>query len=332
MAPTAVAARVVAMVAMVGVCAVGLGVVLQRELDPATTLRRDLDSSDEVVRWEAARELGDFDSPRGLEALLIAARDPATSVRAVAPASLGTMLQQRLIQNAPAEDSQRLLSALESLLKDRSAEVRSAAALAASTSLASTVDRLEGKLLRDPGLNARASVILGASPTFARAVDRLERIGSDRRFARLDLRPLVSALGNGLLAEEPIVCRARLFALEQIGQRFPVDPPPELAKALQVASIETRVAAIQTAAKFQQGVDGIVPLLFRSLEDPELFARTQATSALGEIRPDAGVIPYLEGLMTSSDSETSLLAAAIFPRIGSGGGAAVPVLIELLKS
>jgi hypothetical protein len=36
--------------------------------------------------------------------------------------------------------------------------------------------------------------------------------------------------------------------------------------------------------------------------------------------------------MTSSDSETSLLAAAIFPRIGSGGGAAVPVLIELLKS
>jgi HEAT repeat protein len=89
-----------------------------------------------------------------------------------------------------------------------------------------------------------------------------------------------------------------------------------------------RVAVVLGAIDLS--IDGVVPALLATVRDPKSTARVQA--ALMVARKGEAVVSDLSAALNDPDDETRRLAGAALGQIGTAAAAAVPALIERLKS
>jgi HEAT repeat protein len=132
---------------------------------------------------------------------------------------------------------------------------------------------------------------------------------------------------NGLKSEDPQVqsAAARALADSNLSSEFTA---PALEEALEKASPQVVAHAMQAFAALGERA---VPRVVRGLQSEKL--RKYAAQILAQIGPDAtAAVPALIETLKTADPETRREVHFALAAIGPGAGAAVPSLLESLKS
>jgi HEAT repeat protein len=222
------------------------------------------------------------------------------------------------------------LPPLFAALKDADGDVRAAAAEAIGNVLAdaggagaaapSLVRCLQDK---EPVVRAAAARALGSIAAKKRAAGKTP----------IEAAAVLGTLVKLLSDQHARVRSAALAALADVGPGAAVAPPPELIAALQDPSADNRAEAAAAIASFDRGLDPVIPLLLRAIEDAGPRVRPRYILALNTIKPPAiseAIIPDLTAALASHDGRTRSLAVSLLVRIAPQSGAAIGVLIKTL--
>jgi HEAT repeat protein len=203
-----------------------------------------LQSTDDDIREEAARALGELQDPRAVIPLISALEDPNHYVRREAAKSLGRLGDERAIP------------ALINALKDDDRSGREGAA----EGLADMKEKALGPLiksLKDPDWHVRMGVLISL------------RIIGDKR--------VISDIIEALKDENRFVRREAVKSLGRIGDERMVVP---LTEALKDEDRSVRMRAVGALAKL--GGDVAIEPLIEALKDNDSGVRVRAVQALEE--------------------------------------------------
>jgi hypothetical protein len=221
-----------------------------------------LKSTDEDVREEAVRALGELNDPRAINPLILALKDENRYVRREAAKSLGRIGDEKAI------------SALIEALRDEDRYAREGAA----EGLAEMKEKAFGPLIRalnDMDWHVRMGAIIAL------------RIIGDRNA----VPKIIDALGD----ENRFVRREAVKSLGRIGDERVIEP---LTGALQDEDTSVRMRAVSALAKFSR--DDVIDALIGALDDSDSGVRLRAVQALEEINDPRGLRALGNGVKTET--------------------------------
>jgi len=288
--------------------------------DAVPSLAAVLRSGDAPDRKASATALARIGEP-AVAALLAALRDQDADARRLAAEALGRIpssgpgVHPRLAERFDAE----VLPALAEALKDGRIEVRRSAALCISEILRPVLDRaaLERAGITNPTTRFEISQAPVNEEAKTASTDLVLRTG---RAGQVAIPALVEVLGDadsqlaGTAAS--ILTRSGKAALPAL-RKAPRDKQGRL---------PARVVIVMN--QIDPTMDGMVPALLAASRDPNVALEVaHALAGKGE-----RVVPELIAALKDRDAETRHMSGVALQMIGPTARAAVPALLELLKS
>jgi HEAT repeat protein len=273
-------------------------------LDPTSQIMLILRSDDPAYRRSAARELSGAhprEAARVIPALVVSlATDKHGGVREAAAQSLLDALTSSILSGTHDAEAKMAVDALFHALKDDYAEVRI------------TAVRVLSGLEHWVNENVQAKK-LDKSPEYL----------TDERCRTAFL---------ALLADRNEMVRETVLpALGELASRGSIAPFPEVIAALRDPSPTVQAAAARSLPGYRENPDALYPMLFRALDTDNVLLKDAFSSALGQIRPSAAMVPLLTESLTSPNSDVRLRAAGALGTIGSEAMPSVPELIKILS-
>jgi HEAT repeat protein len=300
------------------VCAgatVWAGRLLWENYHPVASAVRELRSTDTATRAAAVRtlsEMGPTASGEVIRTVIAVLSDPEAGVRAAGAETLGTVGSYAVTSAAGADATRQAVAALTGLLKDKDRTVRAAAAGALGIIAGTAARPAPGSGRGGAGKTAKA-----ASPA-SPVIDPMEVVNS-----------LLVLLGDS----EAQVRQEALGALRNSAPRVVDEPPPALLAATEDQSATNRAIAVGLLANFKKGLDPVVPILLRHLEQDEPSVREACSHAMGRIPKSAissAVIPALIGGLESRDRDARMHTVSLLAGMSPDVRATVPLLIKIL--
>ncbi len=239
--------------------------------------------------------------------------DQVPDVRSAAAQALGTVASYAVRSGTEAETVRAVAQGLFAALKDPDASVR----LEAAGALVTLADVASGNSRGSGGRGkAKAAKSPSASPSM------------------IDQKAVVAALLELLGDPDTEVRRGALLGVGNIASKLSGNPPQALFAAMEDESPMIREAAVAALVRFQSGLDALIPILLRLLEQEEPLTRAAYTNALGRIRPAAltpAVIPLLIAGLGSRERDVRLHLVSLIGRMSPDPRLAVPALIAVLR-
>ena len=208
-------------------------------------------------------------------------------------------------------------------LGDEDVQVRSEAAMALGYI---GTDGLEAGSLDDMIRRAITS-LLGAlkdpqpSVRVAAANALASIISSEKSAGLIDHKAALITLTDSLSDRDAAVRYAALGPLGLVAPASGVDPPQELAEALNDESAGTRASAVVALSNFRRGLDPWIPSLLQMIEkDNDPAVREAFRKSVANIHPpavSAAVIPALIAVLRSPDGQVRDIACRFLTAFGS---------------
>jgi HEAT repeat protein len=220
-------------------------------------------------------------------------------------------------------------------LRDADARVRVAAAITLGTIGADAAAGGEAEELRDA-----TAALLGAMNDPDPAVGTAATTalgyvtGSKGAAELIDLRAVLAPLVESLADRNTDKRLAALRVLAIAGPAAGVEPPKEMAAALNDVSAGNRAAAVIALANFPRGLDPWIPSLLRMLERDENPVGLACASALERVRPPAvspAIVPVLIAALGRPDQRVRAACCSLLMHFGPEARAAIPALIVLVR-
>ncbi len=160
-------------------------------------------------------------------------------------------------------------------------------------------------------------------------------ISSEKSAGLIDHKAALITLTESLSDPDTAVRYAALGPLGLVAPASGVDPPRELADALEDESAGVRASAFLALTNFRRGLDPWIPSLLQMIEkdkDPA-FREALRRTELGIHPPavSAAVIPTLIASLRSPDGQVRVMACRVLMTFGSEARAAIPALIAMAR-
>jgi HEAT repeat protein len=272
-----------------------------------------------VLAWQ---KLYRSTSPAAAAADRLGDEDPAARISAIGQ-----------LERYGQEEPGVALLALREALKDGSARVRAAAALAMVVVVRAA--GMKGSDLREA--NRAVTAIFETTndaelDVRASSVQALWMIGAlwQGPSGVVDYARLQNVLEGASTDPNQAIRLAGIRGLGAICPELNDDPPATLVAALEDASEEIRVAAVEALSRFTKGLPRLLPTVVRSFEKARPEARAAYAAVFERIRPgivgDETVLA-LGSALSSPDDEVRCLAASALRGVGPKAYPAIPALI-----
>jgi len=310
-------------------------------IGPSTipTLARHLSDPDEHVRAVCAAALGHLNAREALPALAALTRDPGDHVRQSLADGLGLIaaaagrtdraarvrgrrgprrrwFRRRAALRPLADPMPLVLTALRELLRDESAAVRGAAAVAVAQAGSAAEPAVPDLVihLRDSDETVRCE-----------AAEALGRVGANSEPA---MRALVATLAD----PSAVVRAAAARGLATLGPAAR-DAVPELVPLLQDREEFVRTAAADAISQAGPLDESATATLVEGLASPDNVVRAQTAEALGAVdAPVEEAAEALAGVLRDSNDVVRAKAAQALGKIGEAAAdVAVPSLMKALR-
>jgi HEAT repeat protein len=295
-------------------------------------LKAALSNASTAIRGGALQVLARLgpDAEAAVPEMLKALGDEEADVRWAAARALGAVGHQ----------VETVAPALAALLADESATVRGWAALAlggfSAAAVPVLIPALAQKLPRVRAAAAEALAYIG-SPAFDATAALGGRLKDDEADVRLWADRALSAIGRDVRpATAPLLALlgddSDAYREWAVLMLLPLGAPavPPLLQALVHAKPRVRWGAADALGQLGTRAEAAIPLLITCLADADELVQERVARALGEIG-QASVTPLIEALRRP-ELGVRIGAVDALSRIGAEAAAAVPPLLDLLKS
>jgi HEAT repeat protein len=277
----------------------------------------DLNHSPTTNDWISSLEYGSLDERK----LAI------QKLRDAAPAEIGAVVPALMRALDDAESSIRIDAAL-SLTQHvtTSAPLYKTSFQDQPTTVA---DRLLTMLEEDEDIGVRA-VAADSLTSISRAMVKAGiSTGPSPESDPLKPETLIAAF-DAALRRDSSNRRSLLAAFERLGP-MTMAAPPGLLDALDDASSIVRGKAMVSLSRFSSGVDRVIPVLLKDLEQNNDRFPPDYLGAAREMHPSAAVIPILIKSLGSGDGNVREASAVLLARIDPPPRAAGPALVACVK-
>jgi HEAT repeat protein len=255
--------------------------------------------------------LGVNSSGEAIRSVLPVLADPDAGARAAGAEALGMVGSSAVRSASDSGVTREAVDALTGLLKDQDPGVRGAAAKSLGTIAGTAVGPGGG---RRRGRAAKTAKAPSSSP----AIDPAVIVAS-----------LLGLLGD----RDAEVRQAALIGLRDSAPGSIGQPPQPLIASAEDSSADNRMIAVGILATYSSGLDPLVPVLLRHLEQDEPAVHDACSTALGRIEPSAltsAVIPNLIAGLGNHDRDVRKHLVTLLGGLKPDPRLAVPPLIKVL--
>lgn len=278
-----------------------------RAKNAAKIVAEALNSPDPMLRWHAARALGELesDNEEAIAALTAALGDNSPQVRSHAAFALGEI----------GAKNQEALNRLVELVGDENPVVRRA-----SVEALKKIDP-DRESVRPAFLRA----LRDSSPEVrAHAVEAIASLGKP------NVNELIAAL------DSPETCHAACLLLAELGPKAQ-QAVPALSETLADENPVVRLEALIALGRIGEAAKPAIPKMLKALDDETEAVRFGAVFALGKMGPDAkAATKKLEALLSDDDAVLKAVSAWALSQIEPDNQErednAVPLLVGLLTN